>query len=663
MKEKKNSVYSNLTLMKYWDYERNDVDPKQVSVSERTPKRYWKCTNCGYAWMSSVEARRQSEGKCPCCDSGKAILTGYNDVLTLVPDINEVFSQVMNPDIDLSKLGIGSKKRVVWSCRECGRSWETELHSRIQYADGKYSLLKCPHFNTTKRDHGDIRYVSDMPGMMRFWDPENTSDPHTLPDNSTTNVNLLCSVCGYKWTSSPVSFFRNSMKCPACEQHRAVQPGVNDIFTVVPDLKRFYNQDDNPDVDPSKLGVGSRQVIRWKCPVCSRTWDAQVNTRIIKENGEYRVKQCRTCYLNDPSRFTPAAEVPDLVRFWDFESNTADINLTASNSETEVTWRCKKCGYSWSSSPRDRLKGSGCPCCDTGKKIMSGRNDALTKCPELSDIYEPSLNDGRDLSKTALYSDDVITWHCKTCDYTWKASVRNTAQSSCHCPNCLNRRAIPGVNSLADKRPDLMKIWSEKNDKTPYEVLCNSYYWATWHCTVCEGEFNAYVTDIVNGKECPYCADERVLPGFNSLSAQYPDLGKQWYDTEISSDRILPTSTYRGSWKCPDCSGIFQAPVKDMVLGNAQCPYCADERVLPGFNSFKAKHPDLMTTWMYTNNYAICDPDSISDECSTQVWWTCLNEESHFYAMSPHDRLMYQRRNKESCPYCKGRRRKKRHFI
>ena len=663
MKEIKNSVYSNPLLMKHWDTDLNEVDPKQISSSERTPKRFWKCSNCGYKWMSSVESRHQSKGKCPCCDSGKAILTGYNDVLTLVPEIREVFSQEMNPDIDLSKLGTGSKKRIVWGCSECGRSWETELHSRIKYSDGKYTVLRCPHYNTTKRNQNEIRHLSDIPAIMRFWAPENTSDPTVLPENAVTKVNLLCPDCGYGWISSPVSFFRNSMKCPACEQHRAVQPGVTDLFTLVPDLGRYYDYSKNQNIDPSTLGVGSREDIHWKCPDCGREWEAQVNTRLIKENGEYRVKQCRSCYLTDPSRFTAVAAIPELVQFWDFNNNTIDINLTPSHSETEVNWRCKKCSYTWSSSPRDRLKGLGCPCCDTGKKIMSGLNDALTKCPDLTNIYDPSLNTAQDLTKTALYSDDIFTWHCKTCGYTWTASVRNTAQSSCHCPNCLHRRAIPGFNSLADKRPDLMKMWSEKNSKTPLDVLCNSYYWATWHCTVCEGEFNAYVTDMVNGKECPFCSDERVLPGFNSLATRYPDLSKQWCDEDFSADEILPTSCYRGNWRCPNCGGVYQAPVINMVLGNEQCPYCTDKSVLFGFNSFKAKHPSLMKTWMYSNNYALCDPDTISDACDIIVWWNCPNDKSHSFTMSPRDRLVFQKRGKEPCPYCKGRRRKKRHFI
>lgn len=664
MRANKNTVSSNPMLMKHWDYEKNEIEPQMVLCSESTEQRFWRCDKCGYHWTSSVEARRQCKGLCPCCESGKAIQTGYNDVLTLVPDILDLFESERNPDIDLSKLGVSSKKRVIWHCNECGRVWETELHSRIQCVDGQYSIIKCPHRNTTKRAPEDVPRISDEPTMMRFWSLENTVDPYSTRINSTCTIILLCPDCGYRWNSSPVSFFRNSMHCPACEMRHAVQPGFTDLFTLVPDLERYYDYDKNVGIDATKLGVGSRDIVFWKCPDCGREWQSAVNTRLIKEDGVYRVKQCRTCFLSDPESYTPVSAYPNLVRFWDFERNTADINLTPSHSATEIHWRCKDCGYTWTSSPRDRLRGSGCPCCNTGSKIMSGFNDALTKCPDMLTIYNPSLNEGRDLANTALYSDELFTWRCKICGYTWDASVRNTAQSSCHCPNCLNRRSIPGTNSLADKRPDISCLWSEKNNKSPSDVLCNSYYRATWRCSDCSGEYNAYVVDMVNGTiKCPYCSGERVLPGFNSLAAKYPDLALLWRDEDISSDDILPTSNYRGSWRCPVCAGIYKSSVKDMVAGETHCPYCCGERVLSGFNSFKAKHPDLMDEWDYPCNYALCNPDTVSDSCHTMVWWICSKDRTHSYRMTPYDRLMYQQRNKEPCPFCKGRRRKKRHLV
>ena len=183
----------------------------------------------------------------------------------------------------------------------------------------------------------------------------------------------------------------------------------------------------------------------------------------------------------------------------------------------------------------------------------------------------------------------------RVCGYSWDASVRNTVISSCRCKNCSRKGVITGFNSLADKRPDLAALWSDTNSKSPSEVILNSYYWATW--------------------------------------------------------------------RCPNCGGEYRSEVKYVVNNLVHCPYCADERILPGLNSFACKHSDLMNEWHYIYNYAICDPDTIGDNCRTSVWWKCSRDQSHSYTMSPSDRLMYQKRGKESCPYCKGLRRKKRHFL
>ena len=37
-------------------------------------------------------------------------------------------------------------------------------------------------------------------------------------------------------------------------------------------------------------------------------------------------------------------------------------------------------------------------------------------------------------------------------------------------------------------------------------------------CNTCHGEYSAYVKEIVNGKECPFCSEKYPLPGFNTLA-------------------------------------------------------------------------------------------------------------------------------------------------
>ena len=59
----------------------------------------------------------------------------------------------------------------------------------------------------------------------------------------------------------------------------------------------------------------------------------------------------------------------------------------------------------------------------------------------------------------------------------------------------------------------------------------------------------------------------------------------------------------------------------------------------------------------------IADADHIKERSNLKVWWKCPKNKNHRYKMSPSTKLLFQKRHKESCPYCKGRRRKLRHFV
>ena len=96
--------------------------------------------------------------------------------------------------------------------------------------------------------------------------------------------------------------------------------------------------------------------------------------------------------------------------------------------------------------------------------------------------------------------------------------------------------------------------------------------------------------------------------------------------------------------------------------GKADCPYCSGRKALPGKTSFAALHPDLMEDWDFIANYCLVNPDEILDTYSQKVWWNCKRSSEHKYPLSPADKVFYQKRHRESCPYCKGRRRKKKFF-
>ena len=150
----------------------------------------------------------------------------------------------------------------------------------------------------------------------------------------------------------------------------------------------------------------------------------------------------------------------------------------------------------------------------------------------------------------------------------------------------------------------------------------------------------------------------------NTLAIKYPVLAAMWApDNYTDADHVLPSSTLRFKWKCPDCSGLYYASPRDVTAGDASCPYCNDRKPLPGYNTFAVRHPELLNEWDYVANYVLVDPNQILPTSTLKVWWTCHNNHSHQYPQRAFDRVMFDKRHRESCPYCKGRRIKKRHFV
>lgn len=138
---------------------------------------------------------------------------------------------------------------------------------------------------------------------------------------------------------------------------------------------------------------------------------------------------------------------------------------------------------------------------------------------------------------------------------------------------------------------------------------------------------------------------------------------KEWSDNnERKASEFLKSNAYTVLWTCPTCHGEYAARICDREVGDDSCPYCSNKKALPGFNSFKVKHTDLMDEWDSINNYLLCNPDEILGTYLKDVWWSCKVCKSK-YLMNPKRKIYFQRRHMKSCPYCKGLRRKKKYFF
>lgn len=63
-------------------------------------------------------------------------------------------------------------------------------------------------------------------------------------------------------------------------------------------------------------------------------------------------------------------------------------------------------------------------------------------------------------------------------------------------------------------------------------------------------------------------------------------------------------------------------------------------------------------------NYVLADPNQVSENSNTTVWWTCQKNPEHGnYPMAVSTRVLFKLRKRIACPMCRGRRRRKRHFV
>ena len=124
--------------------------------------------------------------------------------------------------------------------------------------------------------------------------------------------------------------------------------------------------------------------------------------------------------------------------------------------------------------------------------------------------------------------------------------------------------------------------------------------------------------------------------GIKSLSDAFPELAAQW-DYELNGT-LTPESVSYGSqlkvwWKCPVCGHSYQkkignrtAPAKRKTE-SVKCPICLGRIIIPGYNSLKARYPEIVAQeWDFEKN--TIDPDTIPPYYRTRVWWKCPNGHS-----------------------------------
>ena len=253
----------------------------------------------------------------------------------------------------------------------------------------------------------------------------------------------------------------------------------------------------------------------------------------------------------------------------------SDIAL---HSNKYFWWICSKCEHEWQTSANHRAsEGTGCPKCAekargvSRAKAAAQKNNFATQYPALAAEWNYELNGKLSPENVSASSSKKVWWKCSA-GHNWQAPISLRQRSGC--PFCSGRYAITGVNDLATTNPQLASEWDwEKNgDLTPYNTKEFSSKRAWWLCALGHS-YEAIISNRRN-KGCQYCANRKVLPGYNDICTTHPEMANEWHPTKnenITPDTVSFGMTQKYWWKCSICGGEW----KTSPNSKQGCPHCS----------------------------------------------------------------------------------------
>ena len=552
-------------------------------------------------------------------------------------------------------------------------------------------------------------YIIDNKELMSEWDWAANADldPAILTYGSHKKAHWKCSK-GHKWTANISDRACRNRNCPYCNHHKLLF-GFNDLATTHPEIAKEWNYEKNFPLTPQQYITGSNKKVWWKCSK-SHEWEAKISNRVYLSRG------CPYCgHHKVLAGFNDLATIyPEIAKEWNYEKNSPLLPTQVfSQSAKKVWWLCPK-GHEYQTTISNR-RLSGCPVCskeqqtsfpeqaifyylfkynqqpenryriygiecdvflkdknisieyDGGRfhqnikkdinkiKKLNGLgiktiNIREPKCPEIelddAIIYQRENKTEKDLEK-------AIKFIFSNIDNTLEPDINIERDRTIILQNALS---IEKKNSLANLNPTLLREWNyEKNGKLKPEfftISSGKKVW--WKCA----KGHEWVATIHNrsflNRNCPYCSNQKVLPGYNDLVTTNPEIAKEWnYE---KNGALLPTQYTAGSnkkfwWKCAN-GHEWRVSINNRTRGiilsgkqkGSQCPYCINQKVQPGFNDLATTHPEIAKEWNYEKNGQLL-PTQITAGSNKKVWWKC-NKGHEWRAM------VASRQKGTGCPYC-----------
>ena len=593
-------------LMKEWDWKENNklrLNPNLLTKGTHTYAS-WICSKCGNKWVTQICNRVNGNG-CPKCALNKRIHKNRYNQLKIKKSFKEKHPKLIeewnyNKNIGLNPDNYveGSGKKVWWKCQKCKYEWQTTIYNRCKRNS------KCPKCSKNIIKQECIKkYIETMinkngslaekyPDLLKEWNYEKNTEinPNKITAGTHLKVWWKCKK-GHEWFASVANRSTKRSGCPYCSNMK-ILVGYNDLLTTNPELAKEWNYEKNINLTPIEIKKGYNRKVWWKCQKCGHEWQQTVRRRTELKS----INTCPRCYkLGNQTSFPEQAiyyyiskvyknvyNRYKLMNKYELDIYIKDANIAieydglyfhnrdrtikTEKVKNAITIEKKIILYRIKETKRklnkpyirnniiyynyDRGNNLNNAIMLLFKELRKEKNIDIDIERDFGNIINMYINVSTESSITNkghglleewnyekngnlkpdiinIHSNQKVWWKCPK-GHEWRETPhsRIDKEGFSKCPYCSGRIAIKGVNDLKTVNPKFLQEWNYKKNGTlsPSDFMKYSNIKVWWKCK--KGHEWQQKISNRNYNGCPYCANLKVLIGYNDLITTNPQISK-----------------------------------------------------------------------------------------------------------------------------------------
>ena len=577
------------SLLKEWDYDNNVIQPDAITAGSHH-KVWWKCSK-NHKWEATIASRASGGRGCPVC-AGQKVLSGFNDLQTLFPNIAKFWDYEKNGDLKPSQVSSKTKRVVWWKC-DSGHSYDMPVDKKTSRGFG------CPICSNYRIVSGINDLATTNPELVFEWHKEKNGSllPQQIGKNSTKKIWWICQK-GHEWTATPHDRTQDNTGCPICSARRHTSFPEQAIYfylkKLYPDTVNRYKDIFNNGMELDVYIPSLKLAIEFDGKAFHNT-EVQhkrelVKYEICKQNKIYliRIKEKHNQEWKDTADdvyFIPkehnyrrlAYLIQHLLNVLDTRSQLLmSLEQNHSNGVYLPPQSSIKVDLE-----KDRI--------EILSYLTEISNSITNTRPDVAEQWDYEKNSPLTPNMFSIGSTEKVWWICTRCGKSYRTMINHkNRHDSRVCPECANVKSgrsftlgvVNKVGSLRKTHPDLaLEFHPTKNGElTPDNITAGKFKDVWWKCLKCGFEWEASPNNRKKGVGCPHCSGRVPMPGVDDLLTVNPELCKEWdyRKNTISPSEVLPGSGKKVWWKCLKCGHEWETAIRTRKLHG--CPKCNHKR-------------------------------------------------------------------------------------